>query len=163
MAVTGLRPGEVYGLQNKDIKDGYLTVSRSLSENKYITPGKNENAHRVMRLHARAQDIISEQRMKTMHLDSPWTFCNPLGDVPHPKVIYQHWARWALANGVKASPYSLRHTFVSLAKNKLPPEMIKLQLGHSPSMDTFGVYGHTVDGEIDQADVDWLVDGMMGR
>ena len=28
----------------------------------------------------------------------------------------------------------------------LPPEMVKDMVGHSESMDTYGVYGHHVDG-----------------
>lgn len=151
MAVTGLRPGEVYGLKPGDIKNGFLTISRSVSEDRIVTQGKNKNAHRVMKIHAIAQEIISEQQMSTMHLHSPWTFCAPDGDVTHPKVAYEHWRRWARPLGILASPYALRHTFVSLTKNELPAELLKQLVGHSESMDTFGVYGHVMDGEMDRA------------
>ena len=43
-----------------------------------------------------------------------------------------------------------RHTFISIAK-QMPEGMVKSIVGHSKSMDTFGVYGHTVDGELEQA------------
>jgi hypothetical protein len=46
-----------------------------------------------------------------------------------------------------------RHTFVSLTKSDVPAEMIKRLVGHSKDMDTFGVYGHEVDGEMDKAAV----------
>ena len=44
------------------------------------------------------------------------------------------------------TPYELRHTFVSIAK-KLPEGFVKTVIGHSKSMDTFGVYGHAINGE----------------
>ena len=44
------------------------------------------------------------------------------------------------------TPYELRHTFVSIAK-RLPEGLVKPLVGHSQSMDTFGVYGHEIEGE----------------
>lgn len=42
-------------------------------------------------------------------------------------------------NGITVvTPYELRHTFVSIAK-KLPEGFVKTVIGHSKSMDTFGV------------------------
>ena len=38
-----------------------------------------------------------------------------------------------------------------MVKNDLPEQMVKAIVGHSASMDTFGVYGHKVDGEAEQA------------
>ena len=50
-------------------------------------------------------------------------------------------------NGITVvTPYELRHTFVSIAKS-LPVGMVKSIVGHSESMDTFGVYGHAIKGE----------------
>lgn len=36
-------------------------------------------------------------------------------------------------------------------KNAMPAEMIKSIVGHSASMDTFGVYGRQVDGEKEES------------
>ena len=44
------------------------------------------------------------------------------------------------------SLYELRHTFVSIAK-VLPEGQLTTIVGHSKSMDTFGVYGHELNGE----------------
>ena len=44
------------------------------------------------------------------------------------------------------SLYELRHTFVSIAK-VLPEGQLKTIVGHSKSMDTFGIYGHELNGE----------------
>lgn len=60
-------------------------------------------------------------------------------------------------NGITVvTPYELRHTFVSIAKS-LPAGMVKSIVGHSESMDTFGVYGHAIKGE-DAAITDALDD-----
>lgn len=150
MVVLGLRPGEAYGLQKNDIKCGVLRVRRSLSIEDEITPGKNKNARRDIKLHSLAQEIVSEQLLQISGIDTPWLFCRPDGDVPRPKLIYLHWQKYASIKGLKASPYGLRHTFVSLAKNDLPPELLKNYVGHSAAMNTFGVYGHNVDGEMDR-------------
>lgn len=63
---------------------------------------------------------------------------------------YKAWIRYRDHVGIqaKASPYELRHTFVSITKG-LPVGLIKPLVGHSKDMDTFGVYGHEVEGETD--------------
>ena len=43
------------------------------------------------------------------------------------------------------SAYEMRHTFISIIQ-QLPESDIKAIVGHSRSMDTFGVYAHSVDG-----------------
>jgi len=40
----------------------------------------------------------------------------------------------------------MRHTFISIAKNLSTGE-IRALVGHSKSMDSWGVYGHEVQGE----------------
>ena len=42
----------------------------------------------------------------------------------------------------------MRHTFVSIVKVDVPEQLLKSTIGHSKSMDTFGTYGHDVDGEL---------------
>lgn len=43
----------------------------------------------------------------------------------------------------------LRHTFVSIA-SALPEGQLKQIVGHSKNMDTFGVYGHAVNGQAEK-------------
>ncbi len=42
-----------------------------------------------------------------------------------------------------------RHTFVSVVKS-LPEGLLKQVVGHSASMDTFGVYSHDVEGDLEE-------------
>ena len=53
----------------------------------------------------------------------------------------------------EATFHSLRHTFVSIVSSQthLAEGTIKELVGHSDSMDTFGVYKHQVEGELAQA------------
>lgn len=54
-----------------------------------------------------------------------------------------------LNNGVFIwiSPYELRHTAFSIAQT-LPEDLVKKMGGHSQNMDTFGMYGHKIDGDM---------------
>lgn len=151
MAVTGLRPGEVYGMQHGDIKDGVLTISRAVNNTGHITDGKNHNAKRQMALHKIALDILQTQAAQTAKFDGPWVFPNLVGQMPCQSVAFKGWQRFRTANNITVPPYSLRHTFISMVKNDMPAEMVKAIVGHSAAMDTFGVYGHQVDGELQRS------------
>jgi len=137
-------------MQRDDIKDGLLTIRRSLNNLGIETNCKNKNAHREILLHKIAQDVITDQlnKINAKGLIGPWLFPNHAGDSVIPNVAYKRWKLFAKSHGFDVPPYSLRHTFVSLMKNDMPSEMIKMIVGHSESMDTFGVYGKKVSGEL---------------
>jgi len=147
MAALGLRPGECYGIRLSDIQNGSLIISQSVNSRGRITEGKNKNAHRQISLHKIALGVINEQIDKTKVLESEWLFPNRIGQKPCPSVAYKAWQRFCKNNGMDVSPYSLRHTFISMVKYDMPEEMVKSIVGHSVAMDTFGAYGHEVDGE----------------
>lgn len=65
--------------------------------------------------------------------------------------MYKQWQHYRDQHGIKPTLHELRHTTVSLVKTELPEELLKRVVGHSKSMDTFGVYGHDVQGELDRA------------
>lgn len=151
MLVTGLRPGECLGLQWDDVEGSVLSVRRSLNFRGVVTDGKNKNARREFVLPGIALEILNRQKEKTSHLDSDWIFCSSVGGRPTQDGVYDCYKRLAALHGFGGSPYSLRHTFVSMIKNDVPLEMIKSIVGHSASMDTMGVYGHRVTGEMESA------------
>ena len=45
--------------------------------------------------------------------------------------------------------YGMR--FVSYTQSKVPEKLLKSAIGHSESMDTCGIYGHQIDGELQKA------------
>lgn len=138
--LTGMRPGEIMGLQWEDVHGHTVHLKRSINKYGEITQGKNRNAIRTVELPAMAVRVLEDQRQFTG--DTGSVFC-----VSSAQTYRKHWDRYREANGIgKTTPYELRHTFVSVAK-VLPEGRVKAVVGHSQSMDTFGVYGHVLNGE----------------
>jgi len=151
--VTGLRPGEVIGLQWDDVGDGIVTLKRSINKYNEQTRGKNDNARRSFALTPIAQDILDKQKAKLaeLRIDTEIVFPNELGVHIKQRTYHKRWVRYSASNGIsKASPYELRHTFVSAVK-QLPEGFLKMLVGHSKDMDTYGVYSHIVSGDMEKA------------
>ena len=150
--ITGLRPGEAAGIRtDEDIKDNILTIKRSINSLNEITDGKNANALRSQYLPEIAQKIIADQRkmLRQNSIISPWLFPNPQGNVASPHYIYKVWAGFRDRNQLTACTlYELRHTMVSITKNGVPTHLLKMVLGHTETMDTYGVYGHKFAGDL---------------
>ena len=153
MVLTGLRPGECYGLQKRDIKGSYVTVRRSINRLSEETTGKNDNARRTIKLNQKAMAVVNDQleRLENKGFEGDWLFPSPKGEQLVPERSYKHWRSFAQKAGIDASPYCLRHTFVSVAKRTLPDGFMKSYVGHSEDMDTFGVYSKEVDGDMESA------------
>ena len=142
--LTGLRPGELLGLEWSDLKGHTLHVQRSINCRGEVTKGKNENAVRSVQLPDLAFAEIQAQRAMTGHSKQIFGISNQQN-------YAKRWAVYCAANGLTpVSPYELRHTFVSIAQ-VLPEGQVKRLVGHSRSMDTFGIYGHSVNGQDEQA------------
>ena len=148
--LTGLRPGEVCGLQNGDLKGNTLTIQRARNVAGEMTTGKNANARRSISLPQGAMSAIKTHRRKRKV--SQWLFCSKNGAQLDERALYSAWRRLETKLGIDhVSLYELRHTMISLMKDDLPLPILKQVVGHSGSMDTLGVYGHEVDGEMDEA------------
>ena len=138
--LTGLRPGELVGLQWGDIHGNTVHVQRAVNVRGEITRGKNENAVRSFVLSAMARRVLDAQRELTGHQES--VFC-----ILTERQYAYRWRNYCITNGLTVvTPYELRHTFVSVVKT-LPAGEVKGLVGHSLDMDTFGVYGHALTGE----------------
>lgn len=155
--LTGLRPGELRGLQWADVKPDRIELRRSINKYQQTTRGKNDNARRVVELSELARQELAAQRRES---GAPGPSA-PVFDIPSEEYFREHLARFCAYNGLpKCTPYELRHTFVSIAK-VLPAGLVKSLVGHSADMDTFGVYGHELDGDAAvRADA---LDGMFAR
>lgn len=150
MALAGLRPGEVYGLKKCDVKGSWLTVSRAINRLRKVTDGKNENAQRPMKLTKNATRVIDKQRAQIEQLQTDWLFPDPEGHQIKPHRSYKHFDSFRKAHNLSVSPQGLRHTFVSFGKKKIPEGMLQQYCGHSEDMDTFGVYGHELEDDMDE-------------
>ena len=151
--VEGFRRGELCGLQKADIRDNILRINRSVNTYCEITPGKNKNAKRGIVLPEIAIDILKQQAtmLKEHGIVSKWLFPDEEGNMLDPNKFYKQWILYRKQKGITCSIHELRHTMVSIQKNAMPEQLLKQIVGHSNSMDTFGIYGHAIDGEKEEA------------
>lgn len=151
--VTGLRTGEILGIKTSDIENGILTINRSINIRNEITGGKTENARRQIYLSKTARRIIDENIQRNFPLKTEWIFCSKSGGPLSQSSLRNAWIRIKKQRNLPeaASVYTLRHTFISIVKNTMPETMLKQYVGHSASFDGLAVYGHIVEGELEQA------------
>jgi len=136
--LTGLRPGELIGLRWSDIWGVSVHIRRSVNVRGEVTQGKNENAVRSFAMTEQAAQVLEAQRAVSVS--------ESVFDIPSEESLYKRWKVYCSANSITpCSLYQLRHTFVSVCKT-LPAGEVKSLVGHSRSMDTFGVYSHTLEG-----------------
>ena len=79
--LTGLRPGELMGLNWEDVSGDTITVHRAVNDLYSVTDGKNFNAHRTLKLISYAQEELKAQKamLKKDGMLSPWVFPSPSG------------------------------------------------------------------------------------
>lgn len=153
LAITGMRPGEALGLQVDDVLGSSVRIRRAVNARGKITEGKNENAKRIIPIGALARSILRKtiRRNEDHKLHTEWIFCDLNGNPGNQSTMRNQWNELKKERNLPGTVYSLRHTFISLMKNVMPEQMIKDIVGHSVSMDTFGTYGHIIDGDSDKA------------
>lgn len=149
LLLTGMRPGEALGLKASEISRDKIIIRRAINTKGQITEGKNENAKRMVPIGTLASSILRKtiQRNEEMNLRTDWIFCSPDGSQGNQSTMRNHWQILKTERDLPGTVYSLRHTFITMMKNILPEQTIKDIVGHSVSMDTFGTYGHIIDGE----------------
>jgi len=101
--------------------------------------------------------------LKSRGIISPYVFPDEYSDVLDPNRLYKCWYRYRKQNSIASSLHEMRHTMISVAKADVPEELLKRTVGHSRSMDTFGVYGHNVQGEMERVAniLDGIFDGVL--
>ncbi len=153
LLLSGLRPGEALAIRPKtDIKDGIINISRSVNIYGEITDGKNSNAKRTLAISPTMQEIIDKQKamLKENKIISPWLFPDQHGELSNAKKVYSLWVAYRDYHHLTpCSLYELRHTMVSVVKNAIPEHLLKMILGHSETMDTYGIYGHKYNSDLE--------------
>lgn len=153
IVVLGLRRGELCGLNKDDLKSNVLHIQRSINNLGEETRGKNDNARRYILLPKLALRILEDQKrmMKRHGVISPWLFPDETGERLDSNHLYKMWTTYARQHCIKTSLHELRHTMISIVKSDMPEPLLKATVGHSETMDTYGVYGHAVDGDLQRA------------
>lgn len=162
---TGMRRGEVAGLQWDDIHDDRIQIKRSINRLQEVTDGKNANARRRVPMNSMLRKILDDQRqlLKNEGIVSPWVFPSPVDAAqPDPNNMYKHWSAFCKDMGIDhVSFHEIRHTMISMFQADMPEEYLKRVVGHSESMDTFGQYGHEMDEDAERtADI---MEKVLGR
>lgn len=92
-----------------------------------------------------------EELLKQEGVISPFLFPERNGQHTNQQNLRRAWSRFKKRNGiVAATPYEMRHTFVSVNKD-MPEGLKKMVIGHSKDMDTEGTYGHEMQGDMERA------------
>lgn len=135
---TGLRPGELKGLQWDDIDGARVYIRRAVNEAKEVTRGKNESAIRSFIMSPLARQVLEAQ---------PHTGKYVFGISTTSNAYRKYWRLFCAHNGIDyVTPYELRHTFVSIVKG-LPLGVIQPVVGHVKDFDTIGTYSHALNGD----------------
>jgi integrase len=139
LAYGGLRPGELVALHWRHITEHHIFVEQSAQAG-MIQHTKTGKARNVPVNPVLAEDLDAYGR----GLPDSLVVCGERGGILHWKNWFRRvWVPAARTAGVKASPYDLRHTFVSLLLHSgaTIPE-VSAWVGHANAAMTLNVYAH---------------------
>lgn len=148
--ITGLRPGELLGLEWKDIQGRKVTIRQSYNNSGEFTKGKNKNALRSFTMPVCGAEVMEgyKQSLGSQIKFSKFIFPSEDGGPLSQSTYRKRWIRYRDSNGLSLGIrlYDLRHTFVSIFK-ELPEGLLKKLVGHSIDMDTYATYSHEIEGD----------------
>ena len=145
---TGMRRGELCGLQWKDIdwQNNFLMVRRSVVDfksHREINPPKTKRSRRRIQLDDKTIKML--QRRKNVS-KSDWIFTNKDNE-PAKTVCVSPYFRSACikANVFPRKFHALRHTHASiLLAHNVHPKIVQERLGHSSISMTLDLYSHLI-------------------
>lgn len=169
-AVTGMRRGEVLGLQwgDLDFERGVVKVQRSLVEvggQVQLETPKTQNSHRTIFLSQGTMKMLQEhqeqQRVEAAELGSGWqhlgfVFASAVGSATIPSNLDRTYQLLIKKSGVRRIRFhDLRHTAASLMfRQGVSPKVVSTVLGHSDIAFTMRVYTHLYDDQRQTAALD---------
>ncbi|HME43131.1 MAG TPA: site-specific integrase [Syntrophorhabdales bacterium] len=144
--LTGLRRGELFGLQTEDIdlSTNQIHVRRSLWRGEFITP-KSKLSVRNVDMTPRLAAELKEHIFQNPPSDLDLVFCNRKGGPIDPDNFIKRQFIPALerANISKVRFHDLRHTNVAMRiEQGQNIKYIQRQLGHASIQTTLDRYGH---------------------
>ena len=154
---TGMRQGELLGLQWKDIDldAGTLRVERSVYDG-VVSPPKTTSSRRTIRLTKMAVAALKQHRIDTAKLRiSEWVFPTVNGrTIGHQNLHNRSWKPLLERTGLPHSTrfHDLRHSCISLLVSKgVPIKVVSEMAGHADVSITLSVYGHVMPDMQDKA------------
>ena len=169
-ASIAARRGEIPALRWSDIKDGRITIARSLTQIKHMLDFKStktDNPHVVtippsilgsLEEHRKQQDGFRRQFGPDYRTDLDLIFANPDGSPLKPDSVSASvsllFRKLKLPQGT--SLHSLRHTHASeMLDAGVPLPVVSARLGHSSIRVTADTYAHAIHGQDDEAVRRW--------
>lgn len=148
---TGLRRGEVCGLQwdDIDLERGYLTVRRSIvatsSHDVYIHPPKSRSSQRRVDLDPEAITVLRQRKTVA---ETHWVCEAPRrpGGMPNPWHITKMLHDACVSAGIPHHTFhALRHTHATmLLAEGVHPKIVAERLGHAKTSITLDTYSHMI-------------------
>jgi integrase len=169
---TGLRRGELLGLQWPDVEGGSATVARQVlirphpawSDSRvYVRETTKTRRIRRVRFDEATAAALRGWKVEQaaerlafggawkedggLGVEAPWLVTEPDGSVIHPDTLRAGWRRLAAEAGVPEIPlHSARHTYAELALGAgLRLDVVSRQLGHASIATTGNIYTHDSD------------------
>jgi integrase len=152
---TGMRRGEIAGLQWRDITpDGSITVRKTVVVVKrvvMVNEPKTKRGRRVVKVSKTMADELNTLR------GEPDRYVFGSAQPPHPEAVSRMLMRALKAAGHTGfSAHDLRHAHAThLLRSKLPLSAVSKRLGHAKVTTTLGIYAHAL-----AEDEDDIVDAM---
>lgn len=178
-ATTGLRRGEICGLQwnDVDLEEGRLSINRQVVKGKRgiaLAPPKTKASRRRIAIDPTTVSALRTNRKLQLETkmmlggryhDADLVFCRPDGSMLHPDGVAQRFDRHVRDAGLRRiRVHDLRHTHASIALSiGEHPKTVQGRLGHSKISTTMDVYSHLLPGVDAQAaaNIAAIVDGSM--
>ncbi len=148
---TGMRRGEVCGLQWQDIEGQRLTIRRNaiVAGGSLATKLPKNGKTRVVPLPAAFVVELSGYRLTS---SSPWVCPDEDGEQTSPRALGREWKRLTDKLGISIRLHALRHTHATeLIMAGLPAKAVSERLGHSDIRITLNTYTHVSETIQDRA------------
>ncbi|MGI6361486.1 MAG: tyrosine-type recombinase/integrase [Bacillota bacterium] len=141
--LLGLRSSELCHLEKKDLSNNLLKIRGT----------KTKAARRRAILSQNMMMVLKQQQamLKSKGIISPYLFPDEYGEKLTASHLYKKWRTYREQHNIESNLKELRHTLISISKADMPEELLKLVVGHTKNTDTFGIYGHEVEGELERA------------
>jgi len=162
LAMTGLRVGELYGLQWQDVDwdARKVRVDRQFHHDGRIAAPKTAKSRRLVDLPPRLLEMLRTQRqrrteedLRTGRGETPWILRAWPKTIPlHTSANTRRMLAYVMTKALRRaglpehfSPHSLRHTYATLhmARGE-SPKYVQEQLGHESIRMTVDVYGRWI-------------------
>ncbi|MDR2421263.1 MAG: site-specific integrase [Oscillospiraceae bacterium] len=156
---TGLRKGEIHALRWANLKDGCLSVTRSIAQKlrggDRETPPKNKSSIRTIQIPAPLIDVLADHKARCTQIDGFADTHHVCGGARslRDSTIQNRNVAYARAAGLRAIRiHDFRHSHASvLVNNGINIQEVARRLGHAKIEETWNTYSHLYPREEERA------------